>query len=617
MVDVAHDHNHGRAGHQILFLVLGGVNEALLNGDHNFLLDLAAQLFGDERGGIEVDDVAQGGHDPVLNEALDHLGAGLLHTGSQLADADLVRNEHLDRGLPGDLLLQTAHTVLLLLTALIAEGAALTSTALTLIVPALDLLLTAPILLPVLTPLVREGLQMLVVLLKVHIAAAAGVNHLLGGYAGSGPLGRSAGLLLTLLLRPRGLRVLSLLTLVPLLSALASAGLTALTLSALAAGLALTALTLTNLAAGLALTALTRSVLTAGLALTALTLTKLTAALTLAALALLSGLSALGIAVLTLIAVPVPVTASAAISTISALSAVLTIAAGRAVLLLTLVLALFLPRSIAAGLLRLCLILGLRLRLRLSLRGLRLRGGLRLRTAHIVIDGVDGADLVVLRQVFKHNGQLLIVEGLHVVFGRMTMQGQNLHDLLGGELFLPHLEVLGDFVDRVFHHHSRCHLNYMQAENRSHTDLSLEDFLIHSDALHAIYGRCPPLPGLGRCPREPGPRGRLFRESGRGPAPFAGRGSGRGLLRVWERGAGRDSAGGGGGGGAQGCRFPSRRFLSCCRCSLCRSMARLARFRSSRAVSSMEGSRAASFSAMAAAKPGSVIARIAQGPRLT
>ena len=42
VVDVAHDHHHGGAGLKVLLLVLGGVDQLLLDGDHDFLLHLAA-----------------------------------------------------------------------------------------------------------------------------------------------------------------------------------------------------------------------------------------------------------------------------------------------------------------------------------------------------------------------------------------------------------------------------------------------------------------------------------------------------------------------------------------------------------------------------------------------
>ena len=56
MVDVTHDHHNGSAGNQILRFVFGGVDELFLDGDHDFLFDLAAHLFCNDGGGVEVDD---------------------------------------------------------------------------------------------------------------------------------------------------------------------------------------------------------------------------------------------------------------------------------------------------------------------------------------------------------------------------------------------------------------------------------------------------------------------------------------------------------------------------------------------------------------------------------
>ena len=175
VVNVTHDNNNGSAGLQILSLILADVDQLLLNGDDHFLLHLAAHLFRDDGGGVKVDDLAQGSHDAVLHQALDNLGAGLLHAGGQLANADLVRNKHLNRGLLGDLQLQAAHTLLLFLLALVAEAASLLAAALTLGIAALELLLAAASLLT----LGGKVLQSLVVLIQIHIAGTAGVHNLL------------------------------------------------------------------------------------------------------------------------------------------------------------------------------------------------------------------------------------------------------------------------------------------------------------------------------------------------------------------------------------------------------------------------------------------------------
>ena len=96
VVDVAHDHDDGGARLELFRPVLAVVDELLLHGDNDLVLDLAAELHGHERRGVVVDDVGERSHDAVLDERLDDLGAGLLHAGGQLADADGVGYLHLD-----------------------------------------------------------------------------------------------------------------------------------------------------------------------------------------------------------------------------------------------------------------------------------------------------------------------------------------------------------------------------------------------------------------------------------------------------------------------------------------------------------------------------------------
>ena len=191
MVHVAHDHHHGRTGDQVLLLVLGGVDELFLDGDDDFLLHLAAQFHGHQGGGVIVDDVAEGGHDAVFDEALDHLGPGFLHPGGQLTHADLVGDLHGEGGLCGDLQLEPAHLLLLLLAALVAEVPALAVVA-----PALDLLLAA---LHLVGPFRRQVFQVLVIPGQVHVAGLPGVHQLLFGDPGGGAGSRRLGLLLGLL----------------------------------------------------------------------------------------------------------------------------------------------------------------------------------------------------------------------------------------------------------------------------------------------------------------------------------------------------------------------------------------------------------------------------------
>ena len=57
VVNVTHDDDDWRSGLQVFRLILVVVYQALLNGDNDFLLDLAAKLHGDERRGVIVDNV--------------------------------------------------------------------------------------------------------------------------------------------------------------------------------------------------------------------------------------------------------------------------------------------------------------------------------------------------------------------------------------------------------------------------------------------------------------------------------------------------------------------------------------------------------------------------------
>ena len=122
MVDVAHDDHDGGAGLELVGGILMVVDELLLDGDDDLLLDLAAELLGDKGCGIEVDHLGKRRHDAVLHQALDDLRAGLLHAARQLADGDLVGDLDGQRGLLGDLELEAAHLLGLLLTALVGEG---------------------------------------------------------------------------------------------------------------------------------------------------------------------------------------------------------------------------------------------------------------------------------------------------------------------------------------------------------------------------------------------------------------------------------------------------------------------------------------------------------------
>ena len=187
VVHVTHDHHHRRPGHQILVLVLVVVDEALLNGDHYFLLHLAAHLLGDDGRGVKVDHLAQRGHNAVLHQALDHLCAGFLHAAGQLAHADLVGDLHGDGGILDDLKAQLAEPVGLLLLALVGHGAVLALLVIAELLLALQLILVPAA--AAAAAAVGHILQLLVVLVQIHIGGLAGIHHLLLGHAGHGLLG--------------------------------------------------------------------------------------------------------------------------------------------------------------------------------------------------------------------------------------------------------------------------------------------------------------------------------------------------------------------------------------------------------------------------------------------
>ena len=248
MIHVAHNHHHRGPVLQILGLVLGGVDELLLDGNYHLALHLAAHLLGDDGGGVKVDKLADTSHDAVLHQALDHLGGGLFHAAGQLPHADLVGDQNLDGGLFGDLQLEPAHLLLLLLTTLVGEGllAPLFAAGVAELLLALLLHGAASLGGPV-----SDVLQTLVVLLQIHVGGLPGVHHLFLRDAAHG-LGRLLRLLRTLL----GLALLALLA---ALSGLLgpSALLTALTLLGLTALLALLATALASALTALGLVGLT------------------------------------------------------------------------------------------------------------------------------------------------------------------------------------------------------------------------------------------------------------------------------------------------------------------------------------------------------------------------
>ena len=90
VVNVAHDADDRGTGDEVFLCVLLLREQALFDGDMDFLLDLGVELLGQKRSGIEVDDVVDGVHLAHLHELGDDLACLLLQAGGQLADGDLI-----------------------------------------------------------------------------------------------------------------------------------------------------------------------------------------------------------------------------------------------------------------------------------------------------------------------------------------------------------------------------------------------------------------------------------------------------------------------------------------------------------------------------------------------
>ena len=58
---------------------------------------------------------------------------------------------------------------------------------------------------------------------------------------------------------------------------------------------------------------------------------------------------------------------------------------------------------------------------------------------------MDACHLIVLRQALKDQGQFPVAEDLHVVLGSLSVLGQDLRDLLGGDA-----KILGHLMHSVF-----------------------------------------------------------------------------------------------------------------------------------------------------------------------
>ena len=71
----------------------------------------------------------------------------------------------------------------------------------------------------------------------------------------------------------------------------------------------------------------------------------------------------------------------------------------------------------------------------------------------ISIDRFNGVNLVILSQILKDDGQLLVGQGLHMVLRRVSILGQDVHDRLGGQVLASLFKILCYFMERIFYHH--------------------------------------------------------------------------------------------------------------------------------------------------------------------
>ena len=163
MVNVTHDNHNGSASDQLISGILVILDQALFDGDGDFLFHLAAQFGGHKFCGVKVDGLVDAGHNAVLHQQLDDLAGGLLHPAGQFANGDFLGNLNGQRSLACNLHLQTAELLLLLVAGLVALE-------LVVLLLLLLTLLAAKLLLAALVILLSLGDQI------VHIGKAVGVH---------------------------------------------------------------------------------------------------------------------------------------------------------------------------------------------------------------------------------------------------------------------------------------------------------------------------------------------------------------------------------------------------------------------------------------------------------
>ena len=191
VVYMAHNHNDRGTGDEIFRLILTVVDQALFHRDNNFLFDLAAEFHRHESCGVIINHIGDRGKRAHLHEIFDDFGGRLLHTCSQISDADFIRDLHLELLLPGNFKLETRHLVAFLLAAF--GGSRLRIG--TLLGFALDLLLVAAAHIGIVGLVAAEVFVLLVVFIDIHCRTAARIDNAL-----LRDLARCVGLVLFLLL---------------------------------------------------------------------------------------------------------------------------------------------------------------------------------------------------------------------------------------------------------------------------------------------------------------------------------------------------------------------------------------------------------------------------------
>ena len=164
VVNVSHNYYYGAARLEVRIVVVGVVDEALLNGDDDLFLYLCAELLSYERCGIEVYLLIYRSHYAESHELLDNVGSRSLQTCCELADCNALGYHYLELLLSCALELEPLE--LLCLGLLLAELLA---------VPLLGLLIYLLLLRAVVLVVLVRGSHVvvaLVVLVEVHVAAA-------------------------------------------------------------------------------------------------------------------------------------------------------------------------------------------------------------------------------------------------------------------------------------------------------------------------------------------------------------------------------------------------------------------------------------------------------------